>query len=152
MNNQNLQLTIGRPATNEGREDREIRVYDLLDQLGVSYYRIDHEETMTMEACREIDAVLDAAICKNLFLTNKSMDRFFLLMIPGEKKFRTSQFSKLVGSSRLSFAPPEYMEKYLDLFPGSASVMGLMNDHAHQVQLAMDEDLLGAEWIGFHPC
>ena len=147
-----MKLVNGRPATNEGRLDKEIRCYDLLDSLGVEYQRIDHEAAMTMEACVEIDKVLDATICKNLLLCNRQNTAFYLLMIPGDKVFKTSVLSKEIGSSRLSFAKPEYMLEYLDITPGSVSVLGLMNDHDHHVELLMDEDVLKGEYFGCHPC
>jgi len=147
-----MTLVQGRPADCTGRLAKEVRVYDLLDSLNISYQRIDHEAAMTMEACAAIDEVLDATICKNLLLCNRQCTAFYLLMMPGEKSFKTSTFSKQIGSSRLSFAAPEYMEEYLDITPGSLSVMGLMNDHDHHVQLLIDEDVLKGEYIGFHPC
>ena len=147
-----MELVTGRPATNEGRLEKEIRCYDLLDKLGVEFQRIDHEAAMTMEACVEIDKVLDATICKNLLLCNRQCTAFYLLMIPGNKQFKTSVLSKEIGSSRLSFAKPEYMLEYLDITPGSVSVLGLMNDHDHHVQLLMDEDVLKGEYFGCHPC
>ena len=147
-----MELVTGRPATNEGRLEKEIRCYDLLDKLGVEYQRIDHEAAMTMEACVEIDKVLDATICKNLLLCNRQCTAFYLLMIPGNKQFKTSVLSKEIGSSRLSFAKPEYMLEYLDITPGSVSVLGLMNDHDHHVQLLRDEDVLKGEYFGCHPC
>ena len=147
-----MELVNGRPATNEGRLEKEIRCYDLLDKLGVEYQRIDHEAAMTMEACVEIDKVLDATICKNLLLCNRQCTAFYLLMIPGDKVFKTSVLSKEIGSSRLSFAKPEYMLEYLDITPGSVSVLGLMNDHDHHVELLMDEDVLKGEYFGCHPC
>ena len=145
-------LVEGRPVDCTGRLAKEVRVYDLLDALGVRYQRIDHEPAMTMEACAEIDRVLDATICKNLLLGNRQCTSFYLLMLPGEKSFKTSVFSKQIGSSRLSFADPQYMEEFLDIPPGSLSVMGLMNDKDHHVELMMDEDILKGEYIGFHPC
>ena len=145
-------LVEGRPVDCTGRLAKEVRVYDLLDSLGVRYQRIDHEPAMTMEACAEIDRVLDATICKNLLLCNRQCTNFYLLMLPGEKSFKTSVFSKQIGSSRLSFADPQYMEEFLDITPGSVSVMGLMNDKDHHVELIMDEDILKGEYIGFHPC
>lgn len=145
-------LVEGRPVDCTGRMAKEVRVYDLLDSLGVRYQRIDHEPAMTMEACAEIDRVLDATICKNLLLCNRQCTSFYLLMLPGEKSFKTSVFSKQIGSSRLSFADPKYMEEFLDITPGSLSVMGLMNDKDHHVELMMDEDILKGEYIGFHPC
>lgn len=145
-------LVEGRPVDCTGRLAKEVRVYDLLDSLGVRYQRIDHEPAMTMEACAEIDRVLDATICKNLLLCNRQCTSFYLLMLPGEKSFKTSVFSKQIGSSRLSFADPKYMEEFLDITPGSVSVMGLMNDKDHHVELMMDEDILKGEYIGVHPC
>ena len=147
-----MELVFGRPASNEGRLEKEIRCYDLLDKLGVEFQRIDHEAAMTMEACVEIDKVLDATICKNLLLCNRQCTAFYLLMIPGDKQFKTSVLSKEIGSSRLSFAKPEYMLEYLDITPGSVSVLGLMNDHDHHVQLLMDADVLKGEYFGCHPC
>ena len=147
-----MKLENGRPADCSGRLSKEIRTYDLLDGLGVTYQRIDHEAAMTMEACAAIDEVLDATICKNLLLCNRQCTAFYLLMIPGHKTFKTSVLSKQIGSSRLSFADAEYMERFLDITPGSVSVLGLMNDHEHHVQLLIDEDVLKGEFFGCHPC
>ena len=147
-----MELVKGRPVTNEGRLEKEIRCYDLLDSLGVEFQRIDHEAAMTMEACAEIDKVLDATICKNLLLCNRQCTDFYLLMIPGDKVFKTSVLSKEIGSSRLSFADPKYMEEFLDITPGSVSVLGLMNDKNMKVRLLIDADVLKGEYIGCHPC
>ena len=147
-----MELLQGRPDDCASRLEKEIRVYDLLDNLGVSYERIDHEAAMTMEACAAVDEALGAAICKNLLLCNRQCTDFYLLMIPGDKVFKTSILSKQIGSSRLSFAAGEYMEQFLDITPGSLSVLGLMNDRENRVQLLIDEDLLTGEYIGCHPC
>lgn len=136
-----------------GRQDKEKRVYELLDRLGIAYERVDHEAAETMEACEEIDKFLaPAVICKNLFLCNTQKTKFYLLMIRGDKKFKTKEISSQIHSARLSFAPAEKMEEYLDILPGSVSVLGLMNDKEHQVQLLVDEDVLNAEYVGCHPC
>ncbi len=145
-------LETGRPADTAGRLPKEIRCYDLLDKLGVEYYRVDHEAAMTMEACAAIDEALGATICKNLMLCNRQCTVFYLLLIPGEKVFKTSELSKKIGSSRLSFAKGEYMEQFLDITPGSLSVLGLMNDRESKVNLLIDEDVLKGEYIGMHPC
>ena len=147
-----MELIWGRPEDCTGRLDKEKRVYDLLDKLEVSYQRIDHEAAMTMEACAAIDEVLNATICKNLLLCNRQCTDFYLLMIPGNKVFKTSVLSKQIGSSRLSFASAEYMEQFLDITPGSVSVLGLMNDKDNRVQLLIDEDVLKGEYFGCHPC
>ena len=148
-----MQLYQGRPADMTERLDKEKRVYELLDRLGIAYERVDHEAAETMEACEEIDKFLaPAVICKNLFLCNTQKTKFYLLMIRGDKKFKTKEISSQIHSARLSFAPAEKMEEYLDILPGSVSVLGLMNDKEHQVQLLVDEDVLNAEYVGCHPC
>ena len=147
-----MKLENGRPADLSGRLPKEVRTYELLDRLDVAYQRIDHEAAMTMEACAAIDEALDATICKNLLLCNRQCTAFYLLMIPGSKTFKTSVLSKQIGSSRLSFADAEYMERFLDITPGSVSVLGLMNDHDHRVELLIDKDVLKGEFIGCHPC
>ena len=147
-----MELIHGRPETMEGRLPKEVRVYDFLDSLDIDYYRVDHEEAMTMEVCAAIDEALEATICKNLLLCNRQGTAFYLLMLPGNKVFKTSVLSKQIGSSRLSFASAEAMEQYLDITPGSVSVMGLMNDKENHVQLLMDKDVVKGEFIGCHPC
>ena len=147
-----MELYNGRPADTTGRLEKEIRTYDFLDGLGVDYQRADHEAAFTMEACKEVDEALGVEMCKNLFLCNRQKTDFYLLLIPGDKVFKTKELSKQIGSARLSFAGPEYMEKYLDITPGAVSIMGLMNDRDHAVRLLVDEDVLKAEWIGCHPC
>lgn len=147
-----MELQKGRPSDETGRLEKEIRTYDLLDRLGITYERVDHEAAMTMEVCQEIDEVLQATICKNLFLCNRQETAFYLLMMPDDKPFRTKDLSAQIGSARLSFAKPEYMEQFLDITPGSVSVMGLMNDKEKRVQLLIDEDVLNSEYVGCHPC
>lgn len=147
-----LQLQKGRPADTTGRLEKEIRSYDLLDSLGVEYERVDHAPAMTMEDCKEVDEILQSMVCKNLFLCNRQETAFYLLMIPDTKVFHTKDLSAQIGSARLSFAKPEYMEKFLDITPGSVSVLGLMNDTEHQVKLLIDEDVLDSEYFGCHPC
>lgn len=149
-----MELYHGSPDNMEGRQDREIRSYKLLDELGVDFVRTDHfdEPATTMEACEKIDAILNVRICKNLFLCNRQKTNFYLLIMPGDKPFKTKELSGQLGISRLSFGEPEYMKKYLDLLPGSVSVLGLMNDHDHKVRLLIDEDLLEEAQFGCHPC
>ena len=149
-----MELQKGRPENTDNRLDKEIRVYDFLDKLGVQYQRIDHEAAMTMEACEEIDHALgdNTTICKNLFLCNRQETDFYLLLMPGDKPFKIKDLSAQIHSARLSFAKPEYMEKYLDTTPGSVSVLGLMNDSEKKVQLLIDEDVMKEPYFGCHPC
>ena len=147
-----MKLIKGRPADLSGRLPKEIRVYDFLDRFGISYEYVDHYAAMTMEECAEIDKVLDSTICKNLLLCNRQKTDFYLLMIAGHKTFKTSALSRQIGSSRLSFADGAYMEEFLDITPGSLSVLGLMNDKDNRVQLLIDDEILQSETVGVHPC
>ncbi len=131
---------------------KEMRVYELLEKLQIPFERMDHEVADTMEACEKIDKKLRVTMCKNLFLCNRQKTNFFLLLMPGDKKFLTKDLSKQLGISRLSFAEAEFMEKFLDITPGSVSVLGLMNDTEKEVTLLIDRDLLEDEYIGCHPC
>ena len=143
-------LFSGRPV--DTRTPREERCYDLLDSLGVEYYRVDHEHADTIQDCELVENLLGAKICKNLFLTNRQQTDFYLLIMPGEKPFKTKLLSKQINTARLSFGTPEQMERYLDTLPGSASVLGLMNDPDNRVRLLVDKDLLSEETFGCHPC
>lgn len=146
-------LYKGRPADTSNRLPKEIRTYDLLDSLNISYERVDHDTLPTMEACLEVDKLLGIEICKNLFLRNTQKTAFYLLLLPGNKKFKTAALSKQIGSARLSFAEPEFMEQYLDITPGSVSVLGLMNDRENKVRLLIDKDILDNHpYFGCHPC
>lgn len=149
-----MEMFHGSPADMTGREEREIRVYEFLDGLGVDFMRTDHPDrpATTMEVCADIDSVLGVRICKNLFLCNRQKTSFYLLIMPGDKPFKTKELSKQMGISRLSFADEAAMEKYLDVRPGSVSVLGLMNDKEREVTLAIDEDVLKEELFGCHPC
>lgn len=149
-----LELEHGRPKDETGRENKELRVYDLLERLNIDFWRVDHDAARTMADCAEADKMLgeDTAICKNLFLCNAKHTEFYLLMMPGDKKFVTRELSHQIGSTRLSFAGAEYMEAYLDILPGSVSVMGLMNDTDNHVTLLMDRDIFRFPYVGCHPC
>ena len=147
-------LQHGSPADRAGRSARELRAYDFLDRLGVEFDRTDHPDrpATTMEICADVDAVLNVHICKNLFLCNRSKTQYYLLIMPGDKPFKTRELSAQIGSSRLSFGDEETMARLLDLHPGSVSVLGLMNDGEHRVRLLIDGDVLEEEMFGCHPC
>ena len=147
-----MELMKGRPEDTSGRLEKEIKVYDLLDSLEIEYERTDHGEANTMEDCNEIDKILDVIICKNLFLCNRQETQFYLLMMPGDKPFKTKDLSKQIGSARLSFGKEKYMEEYLNIKPGAVSIMGLMNDTEHHVQLLIDKPVAESEYLGCHPC
>ncbi len=136
----------------DGREEKEMAVYRLLDSLGIAYTRTDHEPLMTIAQCGNVDKLLSVELCKNIFLCNAQKTLFYLLLMPGEKQFKTKDLCAQINSARLSFAPAEYMEKYLNILPGAVSIMGLMNDTAHNVRLLIDRDVYDGDFICCHPC
>lgn len=132
--------------------ERAMACFALLDELAIPYQRIEHEKADTMELCAAISDALQVRICKNLFLCNRQQTAFYLLTMPEDKPFYTKDLSHQIGSSRLSFAPPEKMEELLGCTPGSASVLGLKNDTDRQIRLLMDKEVYDAQWFACHPC
>lgn len=142
----------GKPENADGRLPREMRVYDLLDSLGIEYIRADHKSAYTMEDCKAIDDALGVIMCKNLFLCTANQKQYFMLLMPDDKPFKTKDITAQIGTGRLSFGSSEKMLEYLDIEPGAVSIMGLMNDHDNHVQLLVDKDILSEEFLGCHPC
>ena len=136
----------------EGRLPKEMAVYDLLEKLDIPFVRVDHEVTPSIESCHDVDKLLDIEICKNLFLCNRQKTDFYLLLMPGQKAFKTKELSKQIGSARLSFAGEEYLEEFMDLTPGSVTVLGLMNDKDKRIRLLIDREVAETEYLGCHPC
>lgn len=147
-----MNVEKGRPADVTGRLEKEIRSYDLLDSLGIQYERADHEAAFTMGDCDAVSSALGIKICKNLFLCNRQKTEFYLLVMPEDKPFKTKEITGQLGCARLSFASEESLLEMLDLTPGSASILGLMNDTENRVQLVVDSELLDEEYFGCHPC
>ena len=146
----NPTLYTGRPA--EKKSEAEERCYELLDRLGVRFFRVEHEHADTIPACEEVEKLLGCPICKNLVLTNRQQTAYYLLIMPGAKPFKTRLLSHQIGSARLSFAGPEALQSLLGVTPGSVSVLGLLNDREGRVKLLMDRELLGEANFGCHPC
>ena len=147
-----LKLEKGRPSDTSARLPKEIKIYDCLDALGIEYDRVDHPAYDTMEDCEATDELLECGTVKNLLLCNSQKTEFYMLLMPADKKFKTKELSKQIGSARLSFASGELMEQLLDITPGSLTVLGLINDSDKKVRLLIDRDVCESEYIVAHPC
>lgn len=145
-------LEEGKQADVSTRDDNEVGVYQALDLLGISYLRVDHSPLVSMEEYKLVEDRLQVMVAKNLFLSNRQQTKFYLLLMPGDKPFKTKEISSQINSARLSFGQEEQLLSYLHCFKGSTSVFGLLYDKDNQVQLLIDEDLLKEEYLGFHPC
>lgn len=142
----------GRPTDGVERSEVETAVYDFLDRTGVSYRTCCHPAAFTMEECEAVRRAVNAPVFKNLFLTNRQMTDFYLLMIPADKPFKTKFLSGQLGCARLSFASAEAMEELLHIHPGAVSPMGLIHDKGHKVRLIVDDDLRNCPVYACHPC
>lgn len=146
-----FRLHIGRPCDEECTAT-ENKVYEFLDSHGVEYKTLKHPAAFTIEECNKVRDFFHAPVFKNLFLTNKQQNRFYLLLMPGDKAFKTKYLSQQINSARLSFAGEEHMKKYLGVTPGSVTPMGLLNDLNKDVRLLIDSELKGCEDFACHPC
>lgn len=144
-------LYEGRPTDAECCQS-ELGVYEFLDELSVPYHTLKHPAAFTIEECNEVRDRVNAPVFKNLFLTNKQQTRFYLLVLPGEKVFKTKYLSAQINSARLSFAGEDQMKHYLGVTPGSVTPMGLINDKDRCVTLLLDEDLKNYPVFACHPC
>ena len=135
----------------ESRSEQEDAIYDKLDELSIPFDRVDHDAANTMEDCLLIEETLGGKICKNLFLCNRQATEFYLLMMPGEKPFKTKYLSTQLGCARLSFAGAEHMAELLRTVPGSVSALELLFDTERRVKLVIDRDLLEEDTISGHP-
>ena len=142
----------GKPKDLDKRQEKERKCYEFLEKIGIDYEVVDHEEALDMDKCLEIETVLGVKICKNIMLCNRQETRFFIFMMPGDKKYVTKDVSKKIGMSRLSFAKQEHLKDYLNVTPGSVSVLGLLNDIDNRVELVIDRDVIGQNHIRCHPC
>ncbi len=135
----------------DGRIPQELAIYDRLEELNIPYVRVEHDHADTIEICHQVEKVLGSKICKNLFLCNKQQSDFYLLMMPGDKPFKTKFLSAQLGCTRLSFAGEDHMRDYLQTTPGSVSALELMFDTERRVKLVIDRDLMAGEFISGHP-
>lgn len=126
--------------------------FQLLGSLQIPFLRIDHDPADTIEICHSVEKILGWPICKNLFLCNRQETDFYLLLIPGDKPFKTKFLSSQIGASRLSFASADHMQTLLGVTPGSVTVLALMHPQAQKVRLLIDRELLDKEYISCHPC
>lgn len=148
---EDYRLYDGRPEPT-GCTAAENAAYDFLDSHGIAYKTLKHPAAFSIEECNRVRDRIKAPVFKNLFLTNKQQTRFYLLVMPGEKVFKTKYLSAQIGSARLSFANEEFMRLHLGVTPGSVTPLGLINDKERQVSVILDRDLQDFTVFACHPC
>lgn len=148
---EDYRLYVGRPV-GEDCTPMEIKTYDFLDQLDIKYKTLKHPAAFTIEECGRVRDAIKAPVFKNLFLTNRQQTRFYLLVMPGEKIFKTKYLSDQINSARLSFADEDRMLEFLGVTPGSVTPLGLINDREKTINLILDHDLKRYREFACHPC
>ena len=138
-------------APDDKRGELETKVYETLKKLNIPFERVDNDSVESMEECVEISAKLGAEIRKSIFLCNHKKTGLYLVIMPADKHFDTKTFCAKIGCSRVSFASPECMQEYLGVQPGTATVMGVLNDEARKVQVVIDKEVAEAEWFACNP-
>lgn len=129
------------------------KVMEKLRDLCIPFEAYYHAAAHTMEDCLALPyATPDVTFCKNILLCNRQKTEFFLYITLPDKPFRTADVSKLLGVSRLSFAPNETLPTLLQLESGSLSPLALWFDDDAKIKLVLDNDILSGKRIAFHPC
>ncbi|MDY4193494.1 MAG: prolyl-tRNA synthetase associated domain-containing protein [Bariatricus sp.] len=131
--------------------DQKQRIYDMLKKLNIKYEVIEHEPVYTMEDMDRLGLPAKGTLCKNLFLRDSKGKRHFLVTCDEAKKVELKSLARQLGTSGLSFASEERLEKYLGLKQGSVTPFGLINDTDHAVEFFIDRDLTKCKSLGIHP-
>jgi Ala-tRNA(Pro) deacylase len=130
----------------------DLRLYRILDKLGIGYEYHEHPPVPTIELARIYWKDIESTHCKNLFFRNHKGNRHYLVIIEHARDLIIHDLEQRLKQGKLSFASDERMKKYLGLSPGSVSPFGLINDAERHVHLFLDRNLLKSTKISFHPC
>lgn len=132
--------------------ESEQKVLRRLDELKVPYEYHQHHAVHTIDECLELPyAEADVTFCKNILLCNRQKTQFYLYVTVPKKPYRTADVSKLLGVSRLSFAPDEALPELLQLYSGSLTPLALWLNPDSGVQLVLDREIRQPGRIAFHP-
>ena len=142
----------GRPEDFSARPEKERRVYEFLEDLGVDFVHVDHPEEYSMGDAAEADEAIGVVGAKNVFLRDKKRRHFFLILVNGTKRIDLKQISELTGVKKLTFCREEDLDEILGLTPGAVTPFGLLNDEEGRVQLIIDASLQDEEFFAMHPC
>lgn len=127
------------------------KIYQLLKDKGISYDVLEHDAVFTMEDMENLGLTEKGVVCKNLFLRDAKGKNHFLVCVPEEKKIDLKTFHDKIGSTKVSFASEERLQKYLGIRQGSVSPLGVLNDEERNVTVIFDKELQWQKEIGIHP-
>ena len=127
------------------------QVYDYLASCGITFADYEYQDAPTMEIASQFYRGEGTMLCKNLFFRNHKGNKHYLVIMDSRHNMDIHDIEHKLHQGKLSFASPERMMKYLGVRPGSVSLFTLVNDVNHEVILFVDNQLLQAEKVSFHP-
>lgn len=125
-------------------------LFALFDRLGIAHSTVTHPPIFTVEEGRPWHDKIPGLHCKNLFIKDRK-GGIWLVVMPADKRADLTRLEKALRAPRFSFARPDLLQEVLELTPGSVTPFGLINDRQRRVTLILDQDMLDAEWVNFHP-
>ena len=119
----------------------------LLKAQGIDFEAFEHPPLHTCQDADRLAVARPGQRLKHLFLRDNYGRRHFILATAHDKSVDLKALSKQLQVSRLGFASAERLKKYLGIEPGCVSVLALVNDPDHQVEVLIDNTLWhGAAW------
>lgn len=127
------------------------KVFERLNELNIKYEVMNHPAVYTIEEMDDLGITAKGDVCKNLFLRDEKGKRHFLVVLGKDKKADLKDIQKQLGSSKLSFASVERLDKYLKLEKGEVTPLGVINDVDAAVEVVFDNELIEKNRLGVHP-
>jgi Ala-tRNA(Pro) deacylase len=128
-----------------------VDIYEFLETHDIAYERQDHPAVFTVEEALRLVPPLPAAKTKNLFLRDRKGRRHFLVVVGYDKSVDLKALTPLLNVTKLGFASPARLQRYLGVDPGSVSILGVVNDSDNAVEVIVDQDLWQAQAFQCHP-
>ena len=129
----------------------EAELYALLEVHGIAYDHHTHPPLFTVEESQALRGELPGGHVKNMFMKDKK-GAIWLATCLEHRQIRIRDLEKEVGAKGLSFGKPELLWEVLGVLPGAVTPFGLVNDRdVHQVNVALDRQMLDYDPLNFHP-
>jgi Ala-tRNA(Pro) deacylase len=122
-----------------------------LDERGIACERVEHPAVFTVEESSRLVPSLPGEKTKNLFLRDQKGQRHFLVVVGHDTAVDLKALAPTIGASKVSFGSPERLMARLGIEPGAVSLLALVNDPAHNVELVVDRPLWCADALQCHP-
>src|SRR3989344_166488 len=127
------------------------KIKNYLKEHKIEYIVHEHQAVFTVEESKKIKTKIQGGICKNLFLKERKERKYYLVVLPGEKRLNIKELRDKIQAKDLTFASSEELKEILNLTPGSVSILGLINDKEHEAELIIDKEINEAKKLNFHP-